>query len=89
MIPYLQVEGLTRYWGEVVLFEDLNLTIAQGQKVAIIARNGAGKTTLLNTIMGIDLPDRGQVTFYKDITIGYLSQTPKLHPDFNVIEEVR
>ncbi len=88
MIPYLQVEGLTRYWGEVVLFEDLNLTIAQGQKVAIIARNGAGKTTLLNTIMGIDLPDRGQVTFYKDITIGYLSQTPKLHPDFNVIEEV-
>src|SRR5574344_337683 len=88
MIPYLQVEGLTRYWGEVVLFEDLNLTIAQGQKVAIIARNEAGKTTLLNTIMGIDLPDRGQVTFYKDITIGYLSQTPKLHPDFNVIEEV-
>jgi ABC transport system ATP-binding/permease protein len=88
MIPYLQVEGLTRYWGEVVLFEDLNLSIAQGQKVAIIARNGAGKTTLLNTIMGIDLPDSGRVIFYNNISIGYLSQTPKLHPDFNVIEEV-
>lgn len=88
MIPYLQVEGLSRYWGEVSLFEDLNLTIAQGQKVAIIARNGAGKTTLLNTIMGIDLPDSGRVIFYNDISIGYLSQTPKLHPDFNVIEEV-
>jgi len=88
MIPYLQVEGLSRYWGEVSLFEDLNLTIAQGQKVAIIARNGAGKTTLLNTIMGIDLPDSGRVIFYNDISIGYLSQTPKLHPEFNVIEEV-
>jgi len=42
MIPYLQVEGLTRYWGENVLFEGLNFTITQGQKVALIARNGAG-----------------------------------------------
>jgi ABC transport system ATP-binding/permease protein len=88
MVPYLQVEGLTRYWGENVLFEALNFTIAQGQKVALIARNGAGKTTLLDTIMGIDLPDDGKITFSNHITVGYLNQLPQLNPDFSVMEEV-
>ncbi|MDA3929802.1 MAG: ABC-F family ATP-binding cassette domain-containing protein [Prolixibacteraceae bacterium] len=88
MIPYLQVEGLTRYWGEVALFEDLNFTIAQGQKVALIARNGAGKTTLLDTIMGKDLPDDGKVIFTNDITIGYLNQNPVQTQHFTVMEEV-
>jgi ABC transport system ATP-binding/permease protein len=88
MVPYLQVEGLTRYWGENVLFEELNFTIAQGQKVAIIARNGAGKTTLLDTIMGKDLPDSGKIIFSNNITIGYLNQMPQLNPEFNVMEEV-
>jgi ATP-binding cassette subfamily F protein uup len=88
MIPYLQVEGLTRSWGETVLFEDLNFTIAQGQKVALIARNGAGKTTLLDTIMGKDLPDSGKIIFSNNISIGYLDQLPHLNPDFNVMEEV-
>ncbi|MDA3817446.1 MAG: ABC-F family ATP-binding cassette domain-containing protein [Prolixibacteraceae bacterium] len=88
MIPYLQVEGLTRYWGELVLFEDLNFTIAQGQKVALIARNGAGKTTLLNTIMGTDLPDAGTVTFTNDITVGYLYQNPVQNHDLTVMEEI-
>ncbi|HNW50323.1 MAG TPA: ABC-F family ATP-binding cassette domain-containing protein [Prolixibacteraceae bacterium] len=88
MIPYLQVEGLTRYWGDNILFESLNFTIAQGQKVALIARNGAGKTTLLNTIMGKELPDNGKVTFSNNITVGYLNQLPELNPDFSVMEEV-
>ena len=88
MIPCLQVEGLTRYWGELVLFEDLNFTIAQEQKVALIARNGAGKTTLLETIMGKDLPDSGNVIFSKNITIGYLSQNPVQNDHFTVMEEV-
>ncbi|HKK81012.1 MAG TPA: ATP-binding cassette domain-containing protein, partial [Prolixibacteraceae bacterium] len=88
MIPYLQVEGLTRYYGEVILFEDLNFTIAQGQKVALIARNGAGKTTLLNTIMGTDLPDAGKVTFTNDITVGYLNQYPIQNEDLSVMEEI-
>jgi ATP-binding cassette subfamily F protein uup len=79
MVPYLQVEGL---------FEALNFTIAQGQKVALIARNGAGKTTLLDTIMGKDLPDSGKVIFSNNITIGYLDQLPRLNPDFSVMEEV-
>ena len=88
MIPYIQVEGLTRYWGDLVLFEDLNFTIAQGQKVALIARNGAGKTTLLNTIMGTDLPEAGTVTFTNDITVGYLNQYPIQNEDLTVMEEI-
>ncbi len=88
MVPYLQVEGLTRYWGEMVLFENLSFTIAQGQKVALIARNGAGKTTLLNTLMGTDLPDAGKITYTNGIKVGYLMQYPLLNPGFTVLEEV-
>ncbi|MBN2807735.1 MAG: ABC-F family ATP-binding cassette domain-containing protein [Prolixibacteraceae bacterium] len=88
MIPYLQVEGLTRYWGEQVLFEDLNFTIAQGQKVALIARNGAGKTTLFNTLTGSDLPDSGKITFSNHITVGYLRQNPARNDHLTVMEEV-
>ncbi|MFA9391344.1 MAG: ABC-F family ATP-binding cassette domain-containing protein [Prolixibacteraceae bacterium] len=88
MIPYLQVEGLTRYWGEVALFEDLNFTIAQGQKVALIAKNGAGKTTLFNTLMGNDSPDSGKITYTNDITVGHLHQNPKQNDHFTVMEEV-
>jgi ABC transport system ATP-binding/permease protein len=88
MIPYLQVEGLTRYWGENVLFESLNFTIGQGQKVALIARNGAGKTTLIDTITGKDLPDAGKVMFTNDITVGYLNQNPSFNIKNSVFEEV-
>jgi len=88
MIPYLQVEGLSRYWGENVLFEDLNFTIAQGQKVALIARNGAGKTTLFNTVMGTDLPDSGKITFTNNITVGHLHQYPKHNDNFTVMQQV-
>ncbi len=88
MIPYLQVEGLTRYWGESVLFENISFTIGQGQKVALIAKNGAGKTTLMETIIGKDLPDSGKITFTNGITVGYLSQYPVLNPELSVKEEV-
>ncbi len=88
MIPYLQVEGLTRRWGDLVLFEDISFTIAQGQKVALIAKNGAGKSTLLNTITGKDLPDDGKITFTNDVKVGYLLQSPDLNPEFTVMQEV-
>jgi ATP-binding cassette subfamily F protein uup len=88
MIPYLQVEGLTRYWGEVALFEDLSFTIHQGQKVALIARNGAGKTTLLNSLMGTDMPDAGKITYTNGIKVGYLMQNPEMTHHFTVLEEV-
>lgn len=88
MIPFLQVEGLTRRWGDIILFENISFTIAQGQKVALIAKNGAGKSTLLNTITGKDLPDDGKITFSNNITVGYLLQSPDLNPELTVIQEV-
>ena len=88
MIPYLQVEGLTRFWGEFLMFDSISFTIAKDQKVALIARNGAGKTTLMNILMGLDKADSGKITLTNGITVGYLFQQPKLNPDFSVMEEV-
>jgi ATP-binding cassette subfamily F protein uup len=88
MISYLQVENLTKSYGDLVLFEDISFTVNKDQKIALVARNGAGKTSLLNIISGKDGPDTGKVSFIKDITIGFLEQEPVLDPDKTVIEEI-
>ena len=88
MVPYLQVEGLTRLWGEVTLFKNISFTIAKDQKVALIARNGTGKTTLLNILMGLDESDAGTNEFTPGISVGYLNQSPNLNENNSVIEEV-
>ena len=61
MISYLQIDGLTKSFGDLVLFEDITFGIAQGQKVGLIAKNGTGKTTLLNIIAGKEDYDSGAV----------------------------
>ena len=63
MISYLQIDGLTKSFGDLVLFEDITFGIAQGQKVGLIAKNGTGKTTLLNIIAGNEDYDSGSVVF--------------------------
>lgn len=88
MIPYLQVEELSRYWGEYLMFDKISFTIAKDQKVALIAKNGTGKTTLMNILMGNDKADSGKITLTKGISVGYLVQHPKFNPDFSVLEEV-
>ena len=88
MINYLQVENLTKTYGELVLFEDISFSIMKDQKVAIIAKNGIGKTTLLNIINDIESADEGLVTFKNDITIGYLDQNPKINGENTVLEQV-
>ncbi|HYX07920.1 MAG TPA: ABC-F family ATP-binding cassette domain-containing protein [Bacteroidales bacterium] len=88
MISYLQVENLTKSYGDLVLFEDISFTVNKDQKIALVARNGAGKTSLLNIISGKDGPDTGKVSFIKDITIGFLEQEPVLDPGNTVIEEI-
>lgn len=88
MIPYLQVEGLTRYWGDYLMFDNISFTIAKDQKVALIAKNGTGKTTLMNILMGNDKADSGKITLTNGISVGYLVQHPKFNPDFSVLEEV-
>lgn len=88
MISFLQVDSLSKRFGEHLLFENITFSIAQNQKVALIAKNGMGKSTLLRIIAGKETPDTGTVIFRNDITIGFLDQDPELNPENYVFEEV-
>ncbi len=72
--PYLQIENLTKSFGDKVLFEGLSFGVAEGQRIALIARNGIGKSTLLDLITGKQESDSGSITFRNDLRVGYLSQ---------------
>jgi len=86
MIPYLQLDSLSKSWGDSPLFENISLTINQGDKVALIAKNGAGKTTLMNIIFGREVADNGKIILNNDIRIGYLQQLPELNPNETILE---
>ena len=86
MITYLQVENLSKYWGELALFDGISFSVTEGQKVAMIAKNGAGKSTLMDIIAGIETPDTGKSTLSNHISIGYLRQNPDLNPEDTVLE---
>lgn len=86
MISYLQIDGLTKSFGDLVLFEDITFGIAQGQKVGLIAKNGTGKTTLLNIIAGKEDYDNGAVVFRNDLRVGYLEQTPVYPEGLTVLQ---
>ncbi len=88
MISYLQVENLTKSYGDLTLFENISFGVGQGQKIALIAKNGTGKTTLLNIISGLDSQDNGDVTFRSDLKIAYLMQNPDLNKSNTVLNEV-
>ena len=88
MISYLQVENLSKRFGEQLLFENISFGIGKGQKVALIAKNGMGKSTLLRIIAGKDTAETGTVIFRNDITIGILEQDPLLDPENTIFEEV-
>lgn len=86
MISYLQIDGLTKSFGDLVLFEDITFGIAQGQKIGLIAKNGAGKTTLLNIIAGKEDYDNGAVVFRNDLRVGYLEQSPVYPAGLTVLQ---
>ena len=88
MRPLLQGENLSKRWSEVLLFENISLTIFEGQKVALIARNGTGKSTLLDILAGKESADTGKVTITNNINIGYFEQIPQLNPEHTVLEEI-
>lgn len=88
MISYLQVEKLSKRFGEQLLFENISFGIGKGQKVALIAKNGMGKSTLLRIIAGADTAESGSVIFRKDLSVGYLEQDPQLDPGNTIFEEV-
>ena len=85
---YLQVEGIYKSFGDKNLFEDVSFGIQAYQKVALVANNGTGKSTLLDIIMGKEQPDRGKVTFNKEVSYAYLSQNPVFNPEHTVLEAI-
>lgn len=86
MTPYLDIQNLTKSFGAQVLFENISFSIAQGQKVGLIAKNGTGKSTLLEIIDGREGYDSGSIIFHNDITLSYLEQTPKFDPQETVLD---
>ena len=74
MISYLQVDNLSKRFGEQLLFEHISFGVGKGQKVALIAKNGMGKSTLLRIIAGKDSAETGTVIFRNDISIGILNK---------------
>ena len=88
MITYLQVEGLSKSFGDIVLFKDITFSVGKDQKTALIAKNGAGKSTMLDIIARRQSADTGSVVFKNDLKIGYLMQDPKLNDDFTVRQQI-
>ncbi len=86
MSSCLQVENLTKSFGQRVLFENISLSIEQGDKVALVAVNGAGKTTLLKIIIGQEDYQSGKVTFRNGVKVGFLSQSPEFKAGITVLE---
>ena len=86
MASYLQVENLTKSFGDHHLFENISFGIADNQRVALIAKNGAGKTTLLNIIAGKEDYKSGNVTFRRDLRVGYLDQDPDFPKELSVLD---
>lgn len=87
-VSYLQVENVSKSFGDLTVLKDITFGIQQNQRVALIARNGSGKTTLLNIIAGKDSADSGSVVFRNDLKVGYLEQNPVLVETASILENV-
>ena len=85
-IPYLDVQNLTKSFGSTVLFEDISFSIAERQRVGLIAKNGTGKSTLLSILSGKEGYDSGDIIFRRDLKVGFLEQTPIFQPDDSVLD---
>ena len=84
--PYLDIQNLTKTFGAQLLFNKISFSIAEGQKVGLIAQNGKGKSTLLSIIAGKEGYDDGKIVFRKDLKVGYLEQQPHFNPDESVLD---
>ena len=85
-IPYLDVQNLTKRFGAEVLFDKISFSIAEGQKVGLVARNGTGKSTLMSVLMDMEGHESGDIIYRRDLKVGYLEQSPKFDPEESVLE---
>ena len=85
-IPYLDVQNLTKRFGAQVLFDNISFSIAEGQKVGLVARNGTGKSTLMSVLMDKEGHESGDIIYRRDLKVGYLEQSPKFDPEESVLE---
>lgn len=86
MASFLQIENLTKSYGDRLLFADVTFGINEGDKIGLIAKNGMGKTTLLRCIAGQESVDSGTVTFTSGLRMGFLEQSPQLDENLTVTE---
>lgn len=85
-IPYLDVQNLTKRFGAQVLFDNISFSIAEGQKVGLVARNGTGKSTLMSVLMDKEGHESGDIIYRRDLKVGYLEQSPKFDLEESVLD---
>ena len=85
-IPYLDIQNLSKSFGTQTLFHNISFSISEGQRVGLIAKNGTGKSTLLSILTGKESQDEGNIIFKRDLTMGFLEQSPHFNPDDTVLE---
>lgn len=86
LIPYLDVQNLTKRFGAQVLFENISFSIAEGQKVGLVARNGTGKSTLMSVLMDKEGYESGSIIYRRDLKLGFLEQSPQFDPEESVLD---
>ena len=85
-IPYLDVQNLSKRFGAQVLFENISFSIAEGQRVGLIAQNGTGKSTLLAMLTGHEGKDGGEMVYRNGLRVGFLEQSPQFEPTESVLD---
>ena len=85
-IPYLDVQNLTKRFGAQVLFDNISFSIAEGQKVGLVARNGTGKSTLMSVLMDKEGHESGDIIYRRDLKVGYLEQSPQFDSEESVLQ---
>ncbi len=85
-IPYLDVQNLTKRFVAQVLFDNISFSIAEGQKVGLVARNGTGKSTLMSVLMDKEGHESGDIIYRRDLKVGYLEQSPQFDPEESVLQ---
>ncbi len=84
--PYLDVQHLSKRIGDLVLFDNISFSVAEGQRIGLIAQNGTGKSTLMNIICGDEDYDDGQIVYRRGLKVGYLEQSPAYPTELTVLE---